>query len=232
MEVVQSNRISVSTMANRHGPRKPVPEEGPYKAYVGNLPLDAVQGDIDAIFKDLKILDTHMVRDRESDRFKGFAYVEFEKKNDLVEALKLDGADFDGRFLRIDVAEAQRGRGERGGRGGGRGGPRFRDDGHSRGDFTGNRGGDFAGSRGGDFTGGRGGYDRPPRGQFGGRGGQRRGPPPSQEQEFVAHPTTSSGRPRLQLKPRTTDPAELERIRQQEEEETRKRQAHIFGVKD
>lgn len=32
-----------------------------------------------------------MVRDRDSDRFKGYAYVEFNSKNDLAEALKLDG---------------------------------------------------------------------------------------------------------------------------------------------
>lgn len=33
-----------------------------------------------------------MTRDRETDQFKGFAYVEFESKDDLVNALKVDGA--------------------------------------------------------------------------------------------------------------------------------------------
>lgn len=202
-------------MANRR-PRKPIPEEGPYKAYVGNLPLDSVQGDIDELFKELKIMDTHMVRDRESDRFKGYAYVEFNSRNDLAEALKLDGADYLGRPLRIDVADSQRGsRGGRSGRGGGPGGQRFRDDSGNRGDYSSHRGG----------------YDRQQRGQYSNRGGHRRGPTAA-DSEVIAHAPPSSGRPRLQLKPRTTDPVELQRIREREEEETRKRQAHIFGVKD
>ncbi|VDD93352.1 unnamed protein product [Enterobius vermicularis] len=201
-------------MANRR-PRKPIPEEGPYKAFVGNLPSDSVQGDIDDIFKELKIMDTHMVRDRDSDRFKGYAYVEFNSKNDLAEALKLDGLDYCGRPLRIDVADSQRGRGGgRGGRGGGQPGQRFRDDSGNRGDFSSHKGG----------------FDRQQRNQFNSRSGHRRGPLP--EQEVIAHAPPSSGRPRLQLKPRTTDPVELQKIREREEEETKRRQAHIFGVKD
>ncbi|VDK59600.1 unnamed protein product [Anisakis simplex] len=231
-------------MAARGRTRKPIPEEGPYKAFVGNLPFDSVQGDIDAIFKDLtvaicplhfnphkiSIRETRMMRDHESDRFKGFAYVEFATREDLERALELDGCMFDNRVLRIDVADAPRGRsgnrGGFGGRGGGRGGG-FRDEG---------RGGppsyerqsldrsDRGGAQGG-FSGGRGGMMR--------GGGSRRGPGggsfPPPEEEFVAHPA-EPGRPRLQLKPRTTDPEELERIKQREEEETKKRQAHIFGA--
>ncbi|VDM39525.1 unnamed protein product [Toxocara canis] len=222
-------------MAARGRHHRPIPEEGPYKAFVGNLPFDSVQGDIDAIFKDLSIRETRMMRDHESDRFKGFAYVEFATKEDLERALELDGCMFDKRALRIDVADAPRGRD--GGRGGGRGGyggrggrggglPPFREDGGAR------MGGDRS-------QGGRGGYEHferqgSDRGGFGRGGGMRSGgrrgaPPP--EEEFVAHPS-EPGRPRLQLKPRTTDPAELERLRKQDDEETKKRQAHIFGAKD
>lgn len=202
-------------MSNRRS-RKPIPEEGPFRAYVGSLPRDTVQGDIDDLFKGLKIIDTHMVRDRDSDEFKGYAYVEFHSKNDLIEALEMDGRDYLGRPLRIDVADVQRGnKGGRGGRGGG-GNQRFKDDSGSRGDYTSHRGN----------------YDRSSRGQYSNRGNYRRAPPPSSESEVIAHSLPNSGRPRLQLKPRTTDPVELERIREREEEETRKRQAHIFGVKD
>lgn len=44
--------------------------------------------------------------DKESDRFKGFGYVEFETLTDLEQALALNGAvDVEGHTVKIDVAE-------------------------------------------------------------------------------------------------------------------------------
>ena len=85
-----------------------------------------------------------MVRDRETDRFKGFCYVEFETQNDLIRALELDSAICEGKTLRVDVAEGRKndrggdrsggsnrggddwGRGRGGGGSGGGGGGSFR----------------------------------------------------------------------------------------------------------
>ncbi|KAJ2942827.1 hypothetical protein O0L34_g15015 [Tuta absoluta] len=86
-----------------------LPTEPPYKAYVGNLPSGIIQGDINRIFPDLTIKNVRLVMDRETDKFKGFCYVEFEYLEDLERAIAMNGAlNVDGQFVRIDVAEEKR----------------------------------------------------------------------------------------------------------------------------
>ncbi|KAJ3590276.1 hypothetical protein NHX12_008230 [Muraenolepis orangiensis] len=181
--------------------KKELPMEPPFTAYVGNLPFKTVQGDIDEIFKELQVRSVRLVRDKETDKFKGFCYVEFEDLESLKEALSYDGALMEERTLRVDIAESRKQ--ERGGPGGGGGGGGF---GGFRKEERGFREDSFGGGRGGGGGGGgRGGgadpggpgrfREGPPRG--GGGGG---GPPvdyrePSDEER--------AQRPRLQLKPRT-----------------------------
>ncbi|KAJ9586294.1 hypothetical protein L9F63_020057 [Diploptera punctata] len=158
--------------------RKPLPTEPPFTAYVGNLPQGIVQGDVEDIFKKNNISNVkniRLVRDRETDKFKGFCYVEFEDIRNLEAALQLDGViTVNDNSLRIDVADGKRndrgggfdrGRG-RGGFRGGRGGDRNFDD------FGGGGGGGFSnrGSRGGGGGGGGGGGFTDPRGNRGSYG--------------------------------------------------------------
>ncbi|KAK6102092.1 RNA recognition motif family protein [Brugia pahangi] len=219
--------IQMMTGRRQH---KPVPDEAPFKAYVGNLPLDLVPGDLDSLFADYAVIEAKMMRDYENDRFKGFAYIEFRTREDLERALTLNGVQYDGRVLRVDVADAPRGRERRGGgrgsfggRGGGSrgGGLPFKGDSRYGGGTS--QSGERSDIRNDNF--GRADYDRSNRSSI------SRGRGHGQDVELAAH-SSAPGRPHLNLKPRTTDPEELERLKKIEEEETRKRQARIFGVKE
>ncbi|XP_048582280.1 eukaryotic translation initiation factor 4H isoform X2 [Nematostella vectensis] len=195
----------------RSGPPR-MPTEPPFTAFVGNLPINTVQGDLDQIFADLRIRNVRLVRDKETDRFKGFCYVEFEDPESLTAALEFNGALVNDRQIRVDIAEGKRDNrgGGRGGRGGGRGGSSFGgppdrgfDDRGSGGGRYGHGGGSGGGwndgwnegvrtPRGGmRERGGRGGYDGPRGG--GGRYEEFREPTPEER----------SQRPKLKLMPRT-----------------------------
>uniref|UniRef100_A0AC35UA28 RRM domain-containing protein n=1 Tax=Rhabditophanes sp. KR3021 TaxID=114890 RepID=A0AC35UA28_9BILA len=119
-----------------------IPNEPPFKVYVGNLPHDTIEGDFDDIFVDCQKVEIRMVHDKETNVFKGFAYVEFRTRECLLKALEKDNCDFDGNILKVDLAFNKTRDNQRGGRGGPRdGGSRgygSRQDGGNRSD-RGNR---------------------------------------------------------------------------------------------
>ena len=130
------------------------------KMYVGNLSYDVTQEDLQALFEAHgAVSDVFIVKDRESGRPRGFAFVTMEEKSAMDAAIEaLNGEEFMGRNLAINEARPREDR-PRGGGGGGGG-------------YGGGRGGNGGGGYGG---GGRGG-DRGGRGgDRGGRGGDRGG---------------------------------------------------------
>ncbi|XP_063930187.1 uncharacterized protein Eif4h1 isoform X2 [Zophobas morio] len=185
---------------NQRASKKPFPTEPPFTAYIGNLPYGIVQGDVNRIFENLNVKNVRLVMDKETDRFKGFCYVEFCSLQDLEEAIAMNGlVEVEGHNIKIDVAEGKRSergggfdRGGRGGRGGGGGfrGPRPGGGDHRFEEFE-RRGGGGGGGQGGGGGGGGGG------GSGGGGGGAGGGS--GRGGSF----NDTTGRPKLKLQPRT-----------------------------
>jgi len=130
------------------------------KMYVGNLSYDVTQEELQALFEAHgAVSDVFIVKDRESGRPRGFAFVTMAEKSAMDAAIEaLNGADFMGRNLAINVARPREERPTGGGGGyggGGRGGNSGGYGGGGRGNDRG-RGGD-RGGRGGNSGGDRGG---------------------------------------------------------------------------
>ena len=133
------------------------------KMYVGNLSYDVTQEELQALFEAHgAVSDVFIVKDRESGRPRGFAFVTMETKESMDAAIEaLNGSDFMGRNLAINEARPREERPSGGGGGYGGGGGRGGNGGGGYGGGGGGRGGNDRGGRGGNGGGG----DR------GGRGG-------------------------------------------------------------
>jgi RNA recognition motif-containing protein len=119
------------------------------KLYVGNLSYAVTSADLEQMFVEFgSVRSAEVIQDRDTNRSKGFGFVEMEDDNAAQQAINgLHGKEHEGRPLTVNEAKPRE---DRGGGGGGRGG------------YGGGRGG------GGGGGGGRGGYSG------GGGGGGRR----------------------------------------------------------
>jgi len=98
--------------------------------YVGNLPFSASEEEIRGLFEQHgTVLSVKLITDRETGRPRGFGFVEMEGDGAQAAIDALNGADFNGRSLRVNEARER----TEGGGGGGRG--------------SGDRGGDRGGDR-------------------------------------------------------------------------------------
>ncbi|XP_033167146.1 heterogeneous nuclear ribonucleoprotein 87F [Drosophila mauritiana] len=110
----RDNRSNFQNYRNRDRDRdrqRQVPTEPPFIAYVGNLPKGLVQGDVMKIFSDFEVKNVRLIKDRETDEFKGYGYVEFETLAQLKSALNCNGRIKLDNFsapLRIDIADHRR----------------------------------------------------------------------------------------------------------------------------
>jgi RNA recognition motif-containing protein len=100
------------------------------KLFVGNLSFNTTEAQLRELFAQHgTVISAKLVMDRETDRSRGFGFVEMNEADAAKAQAALNGQQVDGRPLRIDEARERADRGgDRGGMGGGdRGGRLDRD---------------------------------------------------------------------------------------------------------
>lgn len=106
----------------------PLPERPPYNAFVGNLTFEVTEGDLTDFFTGADLVSVRLINGPDG-RPKGFGYVEFKTLDGLKDGLSKSGLQFQGRTIRVSVADAPKTGGfggggrDSGGRDGGFGGP-------------------------------------------------------------------------------------------------------------
>ena len=81
------------------------------KLYVGNLPYNTEEGQLQDLFATAGTVDTvNVVRDRETGRARGFAFVEMGSDAEAQQAIKqLNSYEFGGRALTVNEARPKEG---------------------------------------------------------------------------------------------------------------------------
>ncbi len=77
------------------------------KVYVGNINYRTSDETLRSMFGEYgDVLSVHLAKDRDTGRFRGFAFVEMSGNEEALKAIAaLDGREVDGRQLRVKEAE-------------------------------------------------------------------------------------------------------------------------------
>jgi len=97
------------------------------KLYVGNLPFQTTEGDLEQLFGEMGAVDSvRIITDRETGRNRGFGFIEMSSDEDADKSIeKFNQYELEGRALTVNEA---RPREDRGGGGSGGGGGYRRDE--------------------------------------------------------------------------------------------------------
>ncbi|KAG2710479.1 hypothetical protein I3760_04G029600 [Carya illinoinensis] len=103
---------------NKAAPRgsrseRPRVNDSSFKIYVGNLSWQVDDARLEQVFSEHgKVVNARVVCDQETGRSRGFGFVTMSSETELNDAIAaLDGQNFDGRAMRVNVAEERRRRG-------------------------------------------------------------------------------------------------------------------------
>ncbi|KAI1265081.1 hypothetical protein F5Y18DRAFT_56996 [Xylariaceae sp. FL1019] len=91
-----------------------LPTKPPYTAHLGNLSYEATTEAVTDFFTECEITSVRIIEDRIEQRPKGFAYAEFATLDGLKMALELDGTSFQGRTIKVRIADPPKDRGDGG----------------------------------------------------------------------------------------------------------------------
>lgn len=101
-------------MADRGGysvrEQLPLPTKPPFTVHLGNMSFDATEGDITDFFSGCEVTSVRIVEDKLERKPKGFGYAEFATLDGLKKALDANNTQFQGRNIRVSVAEPQKDR--------------------------------------------------------------------------------------------------------------------------
>lgn len=90
-------------------PLVPLPDHPPFTARFLNLDYGVTEENLASLFdSEFRIVEVKVPLDIETNRSRGFAFVEFEDRTSLERATSMDGQNFLGRTLRVLVAEQRR----------------------------------------------------------------------------------------------------------------------------
>ncbi|KAF2225891.1 hypothetical protein BDZ85DRAFT_72779 [Elsinoe ampelina] len=90
----------------------PLPTRPPYTAHLGNLSFEVTDTDVQSFLDGCDVTSVRIVEDKLDRKPKGFGYVEFGTLEGLKKALTLSETQFQGRNVRISVAEPPKDRGD------------------------------------------------------------------------------------------------------------------------
>ena len=78
--------------------------------YVGNLSYSMTEDSLRELFAPFgEVISAKVIKDRLTDRSRGFGFVEMENKDEAESAIqKIDGTEVDGRNLKINLARPRR----------------------------------------------------------------------------------------------------------------------------
>lgn len=82
------------------------------KLYVGNLSFDTTDQELEQAFSEFgEVVSASVIRDRDTNRSRGFGFVEFAQEADAQKAKEaMNGKELSGRALKVDEAREPRNR--------------------------------------------------------------------------------------------------------------------------
>jgi cold-inducible RNA-binding protein len=87
------------------------------KIYVGNLSFDTTASDLEEFFSQYgKIVDVKLIKDRDTDKSKGFGFITFDTQKGAQASLAANETEFKGRRIKVNMARDDSRRSGSGGR--------------------------------------------------------------------------------------------------------------------